>query len=143
MDDKYLVGLDEYKILDENNPIGYVRDIHSCIAVLVHREKDSILIHSETYEDDINIDKFGEIIKNNDENNVILSVDVFKGEYTSEGALSIIFFILHRFNIKCRLFDVFKNLSNETSVGYNFINKNYYSVRMDKGKPKMRVKELK
>ena len=37
---------------------------------------------------------------------------------------------------------VFKNNSNETSVGYNFNTKDYYMVRMNKGKPMLRSKKI-
>ena len=141
MEDKYLVGLDEYKILNENDPVGYVRDISSCIAVLIHREKDSILMHIESYGKEIYLDNFLELLKP-DPNNVIINIELFKGEHTYNGNLSMLYFIFHRFNIKYNVYDVFKNNSNETSVGYNFITKEHYIVRMDKGKPVMRKKKL-
>ena len=142
MDDKYLVGLDDYKVLDEENPIGYTRDIHSCIVLLIHREKDSILLHIESLESEIYLDNFLELIKV-DKENPIKDVDIFLGKYSSIGNLSIIKFILHKLNIKYEVYDVFVNRSNETSVGYNYNTKEYYMVRMDKGKPNFTRKLVK
>ena len=140
--DKLLVGLNDYKVLDYDNPIGYTRDINCCLVALIHREKSSILMHIESYKYNIEIDNFIKCLKN-EKDNKILSVDIFKGENTELGNLSVIKFILHRLNIDYKVYDVFKNLSNETSIGYNFNSHKYFIVSMNKGKPIFKVKNLK
>ena len=57
MEDKYLVGMDEYKVLDKDNPIGYTRDIHCCIVLLMHRDNSTVLLHIESFNDFIEIAK--------------------------------------------------------------------------------------
>lgn len=37
MIDEYLVGINEYKVLNNDSPVGYVRDLTSCVGVLVHK----------------------------------------------------------------------------------------------------------
>lgn len=134
MEDKFLVGLDEYKILDENNPIGYVRDIHSCMALLIHKEKNTAMLHVESYENTIFIDNFLELL-HTEKGNKIKNVDIFLGKETSIGNLSIIKFILHKLNIEYHVYEVFEDLSNSTSVGYNYLTKDYYMAEMDKKIP--------
>lgn len=140
MTDEYLVGLDEYKVLDSENPIGYARDITSCMVVLIHKEKNSILMHIESDDNSIMLDDFLEYIKP-EEGNKTLNVDIFMGKYTPVGFLSIIIFVLHRVGANYNVRDVFVNTSNETSVGYNFNTKDYYMVRMDKGRPRLTKKK--
>ena len=132
--DELLVPLDDYRVLDSKNPIGYTRDIHSCIVALVHKTKCSVLLHIEANDRNINIDYFLEALKR-EEGNKIKSVDLFIGDDTNIGNLSIVQFILHRFNIPYNEYKVFRNNSNETSVGFNYITKDYYMATMDKGMP--------
>ena len=134
MEDKFLVELGDYKILNEDDPIGYVRDIHTCIAILIHKDKYSALLHVESYQANINIDNFARLLRNEDDNQ-IKDIDIFVGEHTSIGNLSIIKFILHKLKIHYNIYNIFENLSKETSVGYNFLTHDYYMVEMDKGKP--------
>ena len=141
MNDELLVGMNEYKVLNEKNPIGYTRDIQCCIAILIHRKKSTTLLHVESYSNSIVIDNLIECLKRQDDNK-ILSVDIFKGPYTDMGNLSIVLFLIHRLNLKYNIYDIFKNNSNETSVGYNFNTKDYYMVRMNKGKPMLRSKKI-
>ena len=140
MEDKFLVGLDEYKILDEENPMGYVRDIKTCMAILIHKEKNAALLHVESYENTIFIDNFMELLRT-EKDNKIKSVDIFLGDETSVGNLSIIKFILHKLNIDYHVYQVFKDLSNSTSIGYNYLTNDYYMAEMDKGNPKF-IKKL-
>ncbi len=140
MEDKFLVGLDEYKILDEENPIGYVRDIKTCMAILIHKEKNTALLHVESYDNTIFIDNFMELLRA-EKGNKIKSVDIFMGDETSIGNLSIIKFILHKLKIDYHVYQVFKDLSNSTSIGYNYLTNDYYMAEMDKGNPKF-IKKL-
>ena len=141
MDDELLVGIDDYKILDEEHPIGYTRDIHCCIVVLIHREKNTTLMHIETEENSIYLDNFMEQITPEDDNPII-KVDIFLGKHTSIGNLSIIKFMLHKLGVKYDVYDVFVNKSNETSVGYNFNTKDYLMARMEIGGPVLIKKYL-
>ncbi len=141
MEDNLLIGIDDYKILNEENPIGYTRDISTCIVCLIHRENDTVFIHIESDGNEIYLENFMEFIKPIKDNK-IKNVDLFLGDYTSYGNLSIIKFILHRFDIKYNEYKVFKNNSNETSVGYNFNTKEYYMVRMNKGNPLLFKKKI-
>ena len=138
--DKYLVGLDEYKILNSENPVGYTRDIHSCIICIFHRKEDSILMHIEAYDNMIELENFFEVISKS--KNLIENVDIFKGKYTLPGNLSIIRFVLNKNKIKYKIHDVFTNKSNETSVGYNYNTNDYYMASMEKGVPKLIKKQL-
>lgn len=140
MEDNLLVGLNEYKILNEENPIAYTRDITSCIICLFHREKDAVLMHIETNNDFIEIGNFIDILEN--KKNKINKVDVFVGKYTTLGNLSILKFMFHRLNIEYSIYEVFRNQSNETSVGYNYNTSDYYMARMNKGKPILTRKKI-
>lgn len=141
MDDDLLVGLDEYKVLNEENPIGYTRDITSCIICLIHRENDAILMHIESYDHMVDLDNFLEVIGDY-KNNPISFVEIYKGKCTSLGCLSILKFMLHRAGIPYEIRDVFRNNSNETSIGYNYETKEHYMARMNKGKPMLIRRKL-
>ena len=141
MEDNLLVGLNEYKVLDEKNPLAYTRDITTCIVSLIHREKNTTFLHIEASKDRIDINGFIKLLKRENNNN-IKNVDLFIGKYTSYGNLSIAKFILHRLNIDYKIYEVFKNNSNETSVAYNYNTKEYYMVRMNNGNPRLTKKNL-
>lgn len=137
MEDKFLVELNGYKVLDKNNPIGYVRDIHSCIGLLIHKKNNSILIHIEAYDDSIDLDILSECLKY-DKDNPVLNAEIYRGYYTSNGNMSIIKFILDRMGITFTENMIFKNETNGTSVGYNYLTKDYYVVTMDKNIPQFK-----
>ena len=141
MEDKILVGLNDSMILDNNNPVGYARDISTCMVILVHRKNSSTLMHVESYDNRIELDVFLESMKP-DKDNPIISVDIFTGNDTTPGNLSIIQFVLHRYNIPYTVRQIFRNNSNETSVGYNFLTKEYYMARMHDGKPILTRKRI-
>ena len=141
MEDNLLVGLDEYKVLNEENPIGYCRDITTCIVMIIHTNNSSILLHVEAYKRGIEIGNFVDCMEENKDN--VTHVDIFKGYETNIGNLSIIMFILHKFGVHYSIYNVFKNESNETSVGYNYNTKEDYMSTMDKGKPILTKKLVK
>ena len=98
-------------------------------------------MHVESYDNRIELDVFLESMKP-DKDNPITSVDIFTGNDTTLGNLSIIQFVLHRYNIPYTVRQIFRNNSNETSVGYNFLTKEYYMARMHGGKPTLTRKRL-
>ena len=125
MNDDLLVGIDEYRVLNEENPIAYTRDVTTCVVCLIHRQNDSVLMHIEAFDYSMDLDNFLEIVGDYKENPITL-VEIFKGQHTSLGSLSILKFMLHKINVPYEIHDVFKNTSNETSVGYNYETKDYY-----------------
>lgn len=141
MEDKILVGLNDYMVLDKDNPIGYARDISTCMVILVHRKKNTTIMHVESYDNRIELDVFLESMEP-DKENPINSVDIFVGSDTTLGNLSIIQFILHRYNIPYIVRPIFRNNSNETSVGYNYLTKEYYMARMHEGIPTLTRKNI-
>lgn len=141
MTDNILVGLNDFMILDKDNPVGYARDITTCMIIIVHKENDSTIMHVESYREKIELDNFLYVMQP-DKNNKIKSVDIFIGDDTTKGNLSIIQFILHRYNIPYSVKSVFRNNSNETSVGYNYLTKEYYMARMNKGNPILTKKNV-
>ena len=142
MEDELLVGLNDYKILDRKHPVAYTRDISSCIVALIHRKKNSALLHIESYDGSIEIGHFIDLLENQ-KDNPVMKVEIFKGYHTSSGNLSVIKFILHRLNIDYEEYFVFRNGSNETSVGYNYLTEEHLIARMDKGTPILRVRKPK
>lgn len=135
--DDYVVGLDEYKILNKDNPLGYTRDLTTCIAVLLHLKDYSILMHIAAFENDkIELDKFIRLI--NELNGQIESLEVFKSPRTSNINLDKVCNIIINKDITFTIDDVFKNYSNLTSVGYNYNTKTYYMVDMYEGKPEFK-----
>lgn len=140
--DNLLVYIDDYKELNEEEPIAYTRDICTCIVALIHRKKSSTLIHIEAGDNYIELENLSTLILNSKEN-PILSAELFLGPKTSLGNLSIVTFILERYNIKYTIHDAFRSLSNEYSIGYNFNTKDYYLVTMDQGNPILKKRKIK
>ena len=134
-------GEQAFRILNSENPIGYTRDISSCIICLIHRENDAVLMHIESYDIYIQLDNFVDIVSDY-KNNPIKFVEIYKGKHTNLGCISIIKFFLHRLNAPYEVYDVFRNNSNETSVGYNYNTKEHYMARMNKGKPILTKRKL-
>lgn len=133
MEDKYLVGIDEYKVLNDKDPIGYTRDINSCIGLLLHRKESTIIMHIEAYEKNIELDNLFELLK--DKKNPVLKAEIFQGPNTAKGNLSILYFLFARLGIYHEFYKAFKSVSNEISLGYNYNTKEYLGVSMDRGKP--------
>ena len=142
MEDELLVGLNDYKILDKKHPVAYTRDISTCIVVLIHRLKSSALLNIESYKDSIEIGHFIDLLEKQ-KDNPIVKVEIFKGYHTNMGNLSVIKFILHRLNLDYDEYFVFRNGSNETSLGYNYLTQEHLMARMDKGNPILRVRKPK
>ena len=80
MEDELLVTLDDFKVLDENNPIAYTRDIHVCMVILIHKEKNTYMLHVEADDRSMDFGNFYELIKDEEDNKTI-SVDIFMGKY--------------------------------------------------------------
>ena len=133
MKDKYLVGIDEYKILNKEASLGYIRDINSYIALLLHRKDSSVLINVEAYDKYIALDNLYEILS--DKENPVLKAEIFIGPNTQKGSISILYFIFARLGIDYSLHKAFQSLSNEMSIGYDYNTKEYFVVTMDKSEP--------
>ena len=132
--DDYVVGLDEYKELNENNPIGYTRDLATCIAVLLHLKGSSILMHIAAFESGkIELDKFIRLVI--EKRNEIEKAEIFKAPKTVHSSLDKVCDVLINSGISFEIEDVFINYSNMTSVGYNYNTKTYYMVDMNLGEP--------
>lgn len=140
MNDIYLANIGEYKILNEDNSLGYVRDLNTCMCLILHRKKDSVIMHIEAYENDIILDDLYELLL--DRNNLVKSVDIFLGPNSNNGNLSILLFMFSRINIVPNVYLAFKSLSNEVSVGYDYNTNEYFLVSMDKGNPMFEKKKL-
>lgn len=127
--DKYVVGLDEYIIMNETYPIAYTRDLTSCIAVLLHLKNSSILMHIAAFKSgEIELNKFIKLI--NDRKEEIENADIFKAPKTELSNLDKVCDILTKEGISFEIEDVFRNYSNVTSVGYNYKDKKYYMVNI-------------
>lgn len=132
MEDKFVVGLDEYKEMNSENPISYTRDLTTCIAVLLHLENSSILMHIASFEDGkIELNKFIKLVNGKD----IINAEIFKSLKTDKDCLDKVCDILTKKGINFQIDDVFKNYSNLTSIGYNYNTKTYYMVNMHMGIP--------
>ena len=125
MNSKIIVEPNEYVLLDRNNPIGYVKNLNTCIAVLIHRSKHTALINIESHDNIIDLENYLELLKPTKDDKII-SVDMFRGYNTSNGNMSILKFILHRLNIPYTESDLLSHESSEDSIGYNFITKEYF-----------------
>ena len=127
--DKYVVGLDEYTIMNEVNPIAYTRDLTSCIAVLLHLKDSCILMHIAAFErGEIELHKFIKLVSERKEE--IESAEIFKALKTELSNLDKVCDILTELGISFEIEDVFRNYSNVTSVGYNYKDKKYYMVNI-------------
>ena len=51
-----VASLHDYVILNNDSPIGYTYDLYTCIALLIHRNNNSLLAHIEANEQDNDID---------------------------------------------------------------------------------------
>ena len=130
--DEFLVKLDEFKILNEENPLGYIRDINSCIGLLIHKDNATIMYHLATFEDGNipSLEVLNGVLGDNTE-----VVEIFKGPNTHEkNVITIINALLDK-GISYVIKDIFTDKSNQTSLGFDYANKNYYSVEMNMGKP--------
>lgn len=135
--DKYVVGLDEAKELTKENPLGYTRDLTTCIAVFLHLKESSILMHIAAFESGvIELDKFINIV--NERKSEIEKAEVFKSLKTVPSSLDMVCDILTNNGISFELEDVFRNYSNMTSVGYNYNTKTYYMIDMYLGEPEFK-----
>lgn len=135
--DKYVVGLDEAKELTKDSPLGYTRDLTTCIAVLLHLKDSSILMHIAAFEGGkIELNKFVNIV--NERKSEIERAEVFKSPKTVSSSLDIVCDILTYNGISFELEDVFRNYSNMTSVGYNYNTKTYYMIDMYLGEPEFK-----
>lgn len=131
MIDEYLVGINEYKVLNNDSPVGYVRDLTSCVGVLVHKGHETLISHIEAYESGrIRSDVFENLL---DEDTVM--VELFKASLTEEENIKKLTDILHEHELSYVIKDVFYDHSNQTSVGYNYSKDEYLVVSMDKGRP--------
>lgn len=132
--DDYVVGLDEYKELNEKNPIGYTRDLITCIGVLLHLDSSSILMHIAAFESGkVELQKFTKLV--NERKNEIEKAEIFKAPKTVPSSLDKVCDVLINGDISFEIEDVFINYSNMTSVGYNYNTKTYYMVDMNLGEP--------
>lgn len=132
--DNYVVGLDEYREINESNPLAYTRDLVTCIAVLLHLKDSSILMHIAAFENgEIELDKFMRLV--GERRDEIERAEVFKAPRTELPSLDKVCDILTNNGISFELENVFRNYSNMTSVGYNYNDKKYYMVDMYKGVP--------
>ena len=125
MRDKLSAALNEYAILTKTNPVGYTRDVLSCVAGVFHRENSAVICHIEAYHDYINLDVLHEILNLKDDK--ILSADLFVGKLTNEKSLKQVADILDSKNIPYEISDVFRDLSNQTSIIYDY-NTDKYSM---------------
>ena len=123
-----LVRLNEYAVLNKDNPIGYTYDISTCIAMLNHRENSAILSHIESNNDDndINLQLMLEILNLDDDK--IIYTELFTGTNTNQYNLHLVKNILHNnrylFEVKSSFIDLF----NQGSIGYNYNTNDYYLV---------------
>ncbi len=130
--DNFLAKLDKFKILNADNPLGYIRDINSCIGLLIHKENSTIIYHLAAFDEgDIpSIDTFKGVLDSNTE-----IVEIFIGPNTNKENLNTLINILLDKDISYVINDIFTNKSNQTSLGFDYTSKNYYSVEMNMGKP--------
>ena len=77
-----IANLEDYVLLNENNPVGYTYDIYSCIALLIHRCNSALLCHLEAYDDYVDIEKLNSILDLKEDK--ISFIEIFKGLYTNE-----------------------------------------------------------
>lgn len=130
--DEFLVKLDEFKILNDENPLGYIRDINSCIGLLIHKDNATIMYHLAAFEDGNipSLEILNGVLGDNTE-----VVEIFKGPNThEENVITILSALLDR-GISYVIKNIFTDKSNQTSLGFDYANKNYYSVEMNMGKP--------
>ena len=123
MEEKLLASLNEYVVLNAEHPVGYTRDVLSCISGVMHREKSAIVFHLEAYQNYINLEALNEILRLKDDR--IISADLFIGELTDLDNLKLVTMILEANNIEYRVSRVFKDMSNQTSVIYDYVNDTY------------------
>ena len=141
MIEKNLVGKNEYKVLNEKDPIGYICDVDESFAVLIHRNDSVTLTTVEAIKDEIFIDNYVSLLS--EDTNSINRVELFKGEKGNIGNLSILLFILHRLNLKCKLYNVFEDEQGKTSIGYNFNTKEHLMYMKDKKGPVLTMRSVK
>lgn len=130
--DEFLVKLDKFKILNDENPLGYIRDINSCIGLLIHKDNATIMYHLAAFEDGNipSLEILNGVLGDNTE-----IVEIFKGSNTHEkNVITIINMLLDK-DISYVIKNIFTDKSNQTSLGFDYVNKNYYSVEMNVGNP--------
>lgn len=123
--------LDNYVVLNEDNPFGYTYDICTCIGMLVHKRNSAILAHiyAGIKENDIDLEQVNKILDESDDE--ITYVELFTGYFTNPKNINIIKEILNNkrmfYDIKSSNIDIYK----KGSIGYNYINDKYYHVNED------------
>lgn len=134
--DEFLVKIDEFKILNEENPLGYIRDINTCMGILIHKDNSLVMYHLAAYEDGNipSLDVLDGLIGNNSE-----VVEIFKGPNTSDENIDMVVRSILNKDVCYVIKDVFIDKSNQTSLGYDYVNKSYYSVQMNMGNPEFSV----
>lgn len=138
MNEEYLIGLDEYKELDESSPLGYTRDIRTCICALLHKENSTILMHIEAYDDsDIKLSKFKDLLTEE-----VKLCQLFVGPSTTKINLDLVTRLVSNYQISVEVYQAFVSYSNEVAVGYDYNKKEYYGVSMYKGIPEFQKKLL-
>jgi hypothetical protein len=130
--DNFLVKLDKFKILNIDNPLGYIKDINSCFGLLIHKENATVIYHLAAFENGNipSIETFKGVLDSNTE-----IVEIFIGPNTNKENLSTLVNILLDKDISYVIKNIFTNKSNQTSLGFDYTSKNYYSVEMNMGNP--------
>lgn len=136
--DKFLVNIDEFKILNEGNPLGYIRDINTCMGILIHYDNYSVLFHLAAFSDS-NIPSL-KVLENLLKENAEV-VEIFKGPNTNKNNISIVIDNILKNDISYVIKDVFIDNSNQTSLGYDYVNRNYYRVKMNMGNPEFLLED--
>ena len=123
-----IVYLNDYAILNKDNPIGYTYDIYTCIAMLIHRKNSAILAHIESNPQDSNINIQLVLSLLNMKDDEIVFVELFTGRETNKYNLHLVKNILINngilFDVKSSYIDIYK----KGSIGYNFNTSDYYST---------------
>ena len=126
MSDSNFVSLNEYKVLNVDNPLGYTNDITSCIGMIVYRENSVVLAHIASYKEqyNVNLKIVFEILGLKDD--TIKNVELFSGEETNNFNMFMVGHILNGRRIPFEEKPAFTNTYHNGSIGYNFNSKKYY-----------------
>ena len=123
-----VASLHDYVILNNESPIGYTYDLYTCIALLIHRNNNSLLAHIEANEQDNDIDfRYLLDVLNLGKSN-ILKIELFPGPDTNKHNLELICLILDNNGIIYEVKQPFIDMYGKGSIGYNYNTKDYYLV---------------
>ena len=112
------VKINEYEILNNDNPYGIADSIHNCIAVIIMRQSSVIIAHfndhMSNYENVLN-----EIFNLNDD--IIIDATLYYGNDSSRDFIDSLSNEIIGKNVDCQIKKAPYNPTyNESSIGYDF-----------------------